>query len=206
MRFFTSINGGTKLLKAKRDIKGFTLIELIVALSIISILSLAFFKILNTNIKYNTKNEKDIKALNIAQSEVENLRREIKLSNLQIILYDRDKKPFITIPENNIDEENIMNNSQIVWCDIDGSNNGQIMQVSENHKYIGKNSDGSNNVNTLEYERILEKDNTPYIVNLNLTRYKKGSKFLYDIEVKVRLKNQNLSKKETILNTSILSK
>ena len=202
----SNTNGGTKLLKAKRDIKGFTLIELIIALSIISILSLAFFKILNSSIKYNTKNEKDIKALNIAQSEVENLRREIKLSNLQIILYDRDKKPFITIPENNIDEENIMNNSQIVWCDIDGSNNGQIMQVSENHKYIGKNSDGSNNVNALEYERILEKDNTPYIVNLNLSRYKKGSKFLYDIEVKVRLKNQNLSKKETILNTSILSK
>lgn len=193
-------------MKAKGNIKGFTLIELIVALSIISILSLSFFKILNSSIKYNTKNEKDIKALNIAQSEIENLRREIKLSNLQIILYDRDKKPFITIPENNIDEENETNNSYVIWSDIDETNKGQIMQVSENHKYIGKNSDGSNNVNTLQYERILEKDNTPYIVDLNLARYKKGSKFLYDVEVKVRLKNQNLSKKETILNTSILSK
>lgn len=58
--------------------KGFTLLELLIAMGIMSIIALAFFGFLNSSIKFNTKNEKDIKALNIAQSEVENIREQIK--------------------------------------------------------------------------------------------------------------------------------
>lgn len=58
--------------------KGFTLVEVLISLSILSILMLVFFSIINTSIKTNKKNEIDINAMNIAQSEVENIRVQIK--------------------------------------------------------------------------------------------------------------------------------
>lgn len=66
------------MLKYNINNKAFTLIELIIAMSIISLLVVGFFGFYNSTIKYNTKNEKDIKSLNIAQSEIENLRQQIK--------------------------------------------------------------------------------------------------------------------------------
>lgn len=64
-----------------KKIKGFTLVELLISMSILSIIGLAFFSIINTAIKTNTKNEFDIKALHLAQSEIENLRAQIKKSS-----------------------------------------------------------------------------------------------------------------------------
>lgn len=61
-----------------RKNKGFTLLELIVSLAIIVSVMFAFFKIYNSSIRVNTKNDRDIKALNLAQSELENLRNQIK--------------------------------------------------------------------------------------------------------------------------------
>ena len=58
--------------------KGFTLIELLVALAIVGTILLAFFKIIDSTNRMNVKNDRDIKALNIAQSEIENLRSQIK--------------------------------------------------------------------------------------------------------------------------------
>lgn len=58
--------------------EGFTLIELLVALAIVGTILLAFFKIIDSTNKMNVKNDRDIKALNIAQSEIENLRSQIK--------------------------------------------------------------------------------------------------------------------------------
>ncbi len=58
--------------------KGFTLLELLVSLTIITFILFAFFRIINTTTRVNTKNDRDIKALNIAQTEVENLRNQIK--------------------------------------------------------------------------------------------------------------------------------
>lgn len=58
--------------------KGFTLIELLVALAIVGIILLAFFKVTYSTTKMNVKNDIDIKALNLAQSEIENLRNQIK--------------------------------------------------------------------------------------------------------------------------------
>ena len=58
--------------------KGFTLLELLVSISIMSIILLAFLTITISSIKGNTKNDKDISALNLAQSEIEILRKQIK--------------------------------------------------------------------------------------------------------------------------------
>lgn len=63
---------------SKKKNKGFTLIELLIALAIVGIILLAFFKVTDNTTKMNVKNDIDIKALNIAQSEIENLRNQIK--------------------------------------------------------------------------------------------------------------------------------
>lgn len=72
--------------------KGFTLIEVIIAISIISIISLALFRVINSAIKNNSKNEIDIHSLNVAQSEMEQLRSNIKENhNVEISINDNDK-------------------------------------------------------------------------------------------------------------------
>ena len=72
--------------------KGFTLIEVIIAISIISIISLALFRVINSAIKNNSKNEIDIHSLNVAQSEMEQLRSSIKENhNLEISINDSEK-------------------------------------------------------------------------------------------------------------------
>lgn len=65
--------------------KGFTLLELLVSISIISILLLAFLTIILSSIKVNTKNDKDISALHIAQSEIEVVRKQIKDGNTSFV-------------------------------------------------------------------------------------------------------------------------
>jgi prepilin-type N-terminal cleavage/methylation domain-containing protein len=68
-----------KFTKYKNN-RGFTLIEILIAMGIISLIAMAFSTILNSTIKANSVNEKNIKCLNIAQSEVENIRQQIKES------------------------------------------------------------------------------------------------------------------------------
>lgn len=75
--------------------KGFTLLELLVSLAIVSIAILTIFTAINSNLKVNTKNDKDIKSLQIAQSEIENLRSQIKSKSsdkFKILTYDLDRK------------------------------------------------------------------------------------------------------------------
>lgn len=76
----------------KKDKKGFTLVELLVALSILSCIGMGFYNVLNSTIKGNAKNEQDINALQIAQSEIENIRVQIKSnSNLESVDKDGNK-------------------------------------------------------------------------------------------------------------------
>lgn len=88
-------------MKIKKN-SGFTLIELLIAMSILSIVVMSFFIIINTSIRSNAKNEKDIVALSIAQSEIENLRKQIKLSS------DADSYTFTSMESTKIflNEEN----------------------------------------------------------------------------------------------------
>ena len=81
--------------------KGFTLIEVLVSISILSIIGLAFFSTVNTSIKTNKKNEMDIKALHLAESEIENLRAQIKKSKESILnSVDSNKNKIIIGIEN----------------------------------------------------------------------------------------------------------
>lgn len=55
-------------------------------MAIMGIVLFAFFNIINTNNKANTKNDTDITSLNYVQSEIENLREKIKVENLILIV------------------------------------------------------------------------------------------------------------------------
>ena len=74
-----------KIFIKKNNKKGFTLLELLVSISIMSILLLAFLTIILSSIKVNTKNDKDISALHIAQSEIEVVRKQIKDGNTSFV-------------------------------------------------------------------------------------------------------------------------
>ena len=97
------------MIKLKKS-KGFTLIELLVALAIVGTILLAFFKIIDSTNRMNVKNDRDIKALNIAQSEIENLRSQIKEkadnNERELFVYDNsldsnDKKIEISFDKKN---------------------------------------------------------------------------------------------------------
>jgi prepilin-type N-terminal cleavage/methylation domain-containing protein len=62
----------------KNSNKGFTLIEVLVAMGIVVLIAMAFFSINNMSIKVNDKNEKNIQSMNIAQSVMEDVRGYIK--------------------------------------------------------------------------------------------------------------------------------
>lgn len=84
-----------------KELKGFTLIEVLVSLSILSIIGLVFFSTVNTSIKINKKNETDIKALHLAESEIENLRVQIKKSKDSMLnIVDSNKNKIIIGIEN----------------------------------------------------------------------------------------------------------
>ena len=78
------------IMKKTLNRKGFTLVELLVAMSIISLIATAFFTILKTSIKSNKNNEQNIKLLNVAISEVENIREQIKDTSTEEIKLNED--------------------------------------------------------------------------------------------------------------------
>ncbi len=190
--------------------KGFTLLELIIALSIVSIVLMSFYTLINSSIKQNTKTEKDIKSLNIAQGEIESLRNEVKTSNTIInIKDDNGIDNLISIPVANV------NSGDIVWKAI-GTDNEYVIDIKGDgiyNSYIAIEDDGSSNDEILQYNRSIDGDPTEYVVKLKVSRQKKGdinnssnNYYIYVLEVRVKPQNSNLSKKETILTTSILSK
>ena len=101
--------------------KGFTLLELLISLSIITIILLAFSTITISSIKGNTKNDKDISALNIAQSEIEVIRKQIK-----------DRETNLKNSENKSIEKNT---KEIYSKEIDGKKIEVELCVSEKEKF-----------------------------------------------------------------------
>lgn len=88
--------------------KGFTLIELLIAMSVGTLIAMAFFTIINTSIKSNTKNEQDIKLLNVATSELENIREQIKDTSseeLQLNTVDGNEDTNISITGEELDKD-----------------------------------------------------------------------------------------------------
>lgn len=95
--------------------KGFTLIELMIAMSIISLIAMSFFYILGSAIKSNVRNEVDIKALNIAQTTIENIRVQIKSGEIS----EDDTKT----DHQYIDSREYTINSEVIKHKIIDSNN-----------------------------------------------------------------------------------
>lgn len=187
------------ILKIKNN-KGFTLIEILISMAIISIVLFSLFTIINLSIKQNTKNEKDIKLLNIAQSEIENLRKEIKSSSNNLNIYIENTDSTITTIE-------IPNDEEIIWKEENLSEKVDKIDIKVDGEYknfIGINDDGSKNTSIIQYDRNIDGD--IYTIKLELLRQQKASKYLYDIKVKSELKNNYFSKKEIILDSKILSK
>lgn len=181
--------------KLKRQ-EGFTLIEILIAMSIISLIAMAFFTFINSSIKFNTKNDQDIKALNIAQSEIENLRQQIKVSNSNSDLkIELDDGKIINIPQNG-DENICWNQSKIQKINI--SSSGIYKD------YIGENLEGARDNSIIKYTKNI--GNIIYTINLDISRELIGIKFLYKINVHVNTEQGIFSKKVTNLVTQILSK
>lgn len=107
--------------------KGFTLIELLVALAIAGTIILAFFKIIDSTNKMNVKNDIDIKALNIAQSEIEILRSQIKdgiqqeetkEKTYEKIIDGKEFKVTLDISKSEVNTKNINENTEMYMYTI----------------------------------------------------------------------------------------
>ncbi|MGL5641904.1 MAG: type IV pilus modification PilV family protein [Paraclostridium sp.] len=165
--------------------RGFTLIEVLIALTIVSIISMAFFMSVNMTNKENAKNEKDIQAMDIAQSQVEYLTKEIK-----------SKKETIDIDFNGNKEINgtndIDSNEKILKSYIKENGIDMIEGNIKYPKYIVKYS---------------EKENTRYQVFIslkaNLKKQQIKDYYLYDIKVEVKPLT-DLTKREAKIQTKVL--
>lgn len=181
----------------KNNNKGFTLLELLISLSIVSIICVTFYAFLNNSIKTNGKNERDIKALNIAQSEIENLRQQIKSktsgSNLEIKLNDTEN---IIISSSN--------NSNTKWVNNGENEKLELIDTGIYKNYLGKDDQNQNDYSIIKYE----KSNTTnkFYVNLKMFRQYIGSRYLYKIIISVNSQEEYFGKKVTTLTTEILSK
>lgn len=203
-----------------RSNKGFTLLELLVTLAVVVLALFAFFRVLNSTTRVNAKNDRDIKAINLAQSEIENLRSQIKSKgdegNLEI---QNTINPKINNPqESDIDEEGIK-------IPLSNEGNDNIKWIENNNKFILSivNSDYTNLQNsTINGEQINARsqiiykkkssDNLYYTVQLTIkresvsTKNKDTSMYIYNVSAEAKLEEDYFSKKETnIKSVSFLS-
>ena len=111
--------------------KGFTLLELLISLSIITIILLAFSTKIISSIKGNTKNDKDISALNLAQSEIEIVRKQIKDGKTSFKNSENETLEFNSIIDS------IENTENIYYKDVDGKNFEVKFYISKNDEYLG---------------------------------------------------------------------
>lgn len=68
----------------KLNNKGFTFIEVLISLFIVSLVSMKFCMIVNMNNIGNPKNKKDIHAMDILKNETEHLTKEIKVEKIKL--------------------------------------------------------------------------------------------------------------------------
>lgn len=147
------------MILSKKSEKGFTLIEVLVAMSILMVIATIFFKTINTSIISNHNNNKRIDAMNIAQIEIESIEQKIK---------NGDKL-----------------SGEITWekiSDIPVKCNESECE-GDLHKKCEVATIDDNDLNSY----IREKDNYKYKVKLYLHRKNLGNKYLYTVKVDVNL-------------------
>lgn len=207
--------------------KGFTLIELLVALAIVGIILLAFFTSINSTIKMDAKNDRDIKALNIAQSEIENLRNQIKnheqLEKLEI-------KDVINILKDTDNDEKIDNDyiNKAIESKVEFKDkiiNIPLANIPETEEDFIKSDtskvDNEENEEDIVYEVVYIKsiDDKNFKICLDISKYPinntnmDNQMYMYTINIKVKSFNEDFSedqyfsKKQTkIQEVKILSK
>lgn len=129
-----------KVLKLKKK-EGFTLVEVIVAMGIISILCLGLYCVVNMAIKVNSKNENDIKALQLAQSQVESIRVQIKNGETKFKLKDKDNNDvFIDIDVTSSYKKNISSKIYDVQVNVSKDLNSGLYKVIVKTKLENINS------------------------------------------------------------------
>lgn len=117
----------------KNNNKGFTLLELLVSISIISIILLAFSTIIISIIKGNRKNDKDINALNLAQSEIEVVRKQIKDGNTSFVNSENES---LVLSDNS---DSIENTRNIYYKNVDGKRFEVKFYIYKNEESLGGN-------------------------------------------------------------------
>lgn len=158
--------------------KGVTLIELLISITILTIILIASFNFINTTIKFNVKSEKDIQALNIAQTVGEEIRENIKNN-----IFDLEDGQWETY-----------NNQNFLEADFKPEYIKEYNIKEILNKYIVKEIEDANNLNK----------NKLFEVKILLYRQKKTSsdnKYLYTVDIHVS--NKNISKKITKLRYQV---
>lgn len=174
--------------------KGFTLIEVLISLSILTIIGGVFFSISNNAIRINAKNDKDIQELNIAQSVLEDIRDDIKTGKKTYNSGELDDSKYIGINLNGDLKLNTDNGDMIIldnW-DSSGKYTGGLIETTitpQNTSTAQGDSDSSLRGN---YKISIE----------DLKREKVRELYLYTFTVKV--KADFGSNKEVELKTQIL--
>jgi prepilin-type N-terminal cleavage/methylation domain-containing protein len=119
------------VLKHNKTNRGFTLIEVLISLSIVTIILLSLFSFYNSSIKFNKKNETDINSLNVSQTAIESMRIYSKLNN----------KFGIDIDNDGVDDLGF-DNSESNWVDLDSeykiyTGNLDTLEIEkDNNKYL----------------------------------------------------------------------
>lgn len=179
---------------------GFTLIEMLVALAIAGTILLAFFKIIDSTNRMNVKNDRDIKALNLAQSEIENLRNQIKNYSQTENLYIEDINNIEDIMTNKIGFQ-FDNISKKISITSDKIPTQQYYKTNDSIDY------------DLVYKKVIEGKEFEIYLDISKTQVKTQydnidtGMYLYTINIKVKSLDEYFSKKETkIQDVKVLSK
>ena len=151
-------------MKHNKTNRGFTLIEVLISLSIVTIILLSLFSFYNSSIKFNKKNETDINSLNVSQTAIESMRIYSKLNN----------KFGIDIDNDGVDDLGF-DNSESNWVDLDSeykiyTGNLDTLEIEkDNNKYLA----------TINSVKRYKNNMSVYTVELETKSKYKKDKFNY---------------------------
>ena len=166
-------------MKKIKKYEGFTLLELLVALAIIGTVLLAFFRVIDSTNRINTKNDRDIKALNILQSEIENLRKQIKTMGSN---QERELK---------------------IYDDLSSSTNSRTLEFENNkaeisYYRIDNQTNSTYKIDlTVDRELIQANNKNAYSIQSNEINF---NDYKYTLNISSILEDKHFSKKETEIN------
>ena len=130
------------------DEKGFTLVEVIISITILGILIIPIFTLMSINIKLSSESIKQIKATNFAESKIEELKfsETIKSGN-NTIEKDGFKIESLIEPiyslENDKDKKNAINSSKLYRITVEVIKNDKVIEKLLTYKSSLERSDSN---------------------------------------------------------------